>query len=76
MTNKMISFWIFGTVLSFCNIVPIASGYGRGSGIQCERITAPACQGLGYNMTAMPNLAGHTSQADAENMVNTNIFLH
>lgn len=39
-------------------------------GIQCERITVPACQGLGYNMTAMPNLAGHNSQLDAENMVN------
>lgn len=38
-------------------------------GIQCERITAPACQGLGYNMTAMPNLAGHTTQTDAENAV-------
>lgn len=35
-------------------------------GIQCERITLSACQGLGYNMTAMPNLAGHLSQTDAE----------
>lgn len=35
-------------------------------GIQCERITLAACQGLGYNMTAMPNLAGHASQAEAE----------
>lgn len=39
------------------------------SGIQCERITVPACQGLGYNMTSMPNLVGHNSQADAENAV-------
>ena len=38
-------------------------------GIQCQRITVPACQGLGYNMTAMPNLAGHNNQIDAENMV-------
>lgn len=40
------------------------------NGLQCERILAPTCQGLGYNMTALPNLAGHTNQKDAENMVN------
>lgn len=65
MTNKMIFFYIFGIAISVYYVVPIVSG------IQCERITVPACQGLGYNMTAMPNLAGHTSQADAENMVNS-----
>jgi len=36
------------------------------NGLQCQRITVPACQGLGYNMTAMPNLAGHTNQLEAE----------
>lgn len=64
MTNKMILFYVFGITISVCIFVPMVSG------IQCERITVPACQGLGYNMTAMPNLAGHTSQSDAENMVN------
>lgn len=37
--------------------------------IKCERIIAPACQGFGYNMTAMPNLAGHNNQHDADLMV-------
>lgn len=37
--------------------------------IKCERIISPTCQGLGYNMTAMPNLAGHTNQIDADLMV-------
>ncbi len=59
---------IIGIAFSVCFIVPIAGG------IQCERINVPACQGLGYNMTAMPNLAGHTSQTDAENMVNINLI--
>uniref|UniRef100_A0A1B0ANH3 FZ domain-containing protein n=1 Tax=Glossina palpalis gambiensis TaxID=67801 RepID=A0A1B0ANH3_9MUSC len=36
------------------------------NGLQCQRITVSACQGLGYNMTAMPNLAGHTNQLEAE----------
>lgn len=63
MTNKMIFLCVFGVVASVCFVVPTVSG------MQCERITVPACQGLGYNMTAMPNLAGHTSQTDAENMV-------
>lgn len=37
---------------------------------QCERITATVCQGLGYNMTAMPNLIGHQNLIEAEIMVN------
>uniref|UniRef100_A0A240SWC9 Frizzled-3 n=1 Tax=Glossina brevipalpis TaxID=37001 RepID=A0A240SWC9_9MUSC len=36
------------------------------NGLQCQRISVSACQGLGYNMTAMPNLAGHTNQLEAE----------
>uniref|UniRef100_A0A0A1X1F4 Frizzled-3 n=1 Tax=Zeugodacus cucurbitae TaxID=28588 RepID=A0A0A1X1F4_ZEUCU len=44
-----------------------SSGIANGNnGLQCQRITVPACQGLGYNMTAMPNLAGHTNQLEAE----------
>ncbi|XP_060663605.1 frizzled-3 [Drosophila nasuta] len=46
-------------------------GSGGGSaansnGLQCQRIAVSACQGLGYNMTALPNLAGHTNQLEAE----------
>lgn len=37
---------------------------------QCEWIPVTVCQGLGYNMTAMPNLIGHTNLLDAEIMVN------
>ncbi|XP_068158920.1 frizzled-3 [Drosophila tropicalis] len=36
------------------------------NGLQCQRIAVSACQGLGYNMTALPNLAGHTNQLEAE----------
>lgn len=31
----------------------------------CERITIPMCLDMGYNMTRMPNLVGHTHQKDA-----------
>ncbi|EDV95276.1 GH17662 [Drosophila grimshawi] len=39
---------------------------GNSNGLQCQRIAVSACQGLGYNMTALPNLAGHTIQLEAE----------
>ncbi|XP_030564387.1 frizzled-3 [Drosophila novamexicana] len=39
---------------------------GSSNGLQCQRIAVAACQGLGYNMTALPNLAGHTNQLEAE----------
>lgn len=42
---------------------------------QCERITAAACQGLGYNMTSMPNLAGHKTQMEAELRVSVDMFV-
>lgn len=56
------------------SLLEIVVGSGSGGGVdgdapQCERITAAACQGLGYNMTSMPNLAGHKTQAEAELMV-------
>lgn len=44
---------------------PVASGAGP-NGLQCQPIAVSACQGLGYNMTALPNLAGHTNQLEAE----------
>lgn len=53
---------VFMFVVSLNGIQSAASPQG----LQCERISVPACQGLGYNMTAMPNLAGHTNQLDAE----------
>lgn len=39
---------------------------GNTNGLQCQRIAVSACQGLGYNMTALPNLAGDTIQLEAE----------
>lgn len=44
---------------------------GSSNGLQCQRIAVSACQGLGYNMTALPNLAGHTNQLEAELQVST-----
>lgn len=32
---------------------------------RCERITIPMCLDMRYNMTLMPTMSGHTSQADA-----------
>ncbi|XP_038850333.1 sorcin isoform X2 [Salvelinus namaycush] len=31
----------------------------------CQTITMPLCQGISYNLTAMPNLLGHKKQAEA-----------
>nr|AUT31437.1 frizzled receptor 9,10-like protein [Saccoglossus kowalevskii] len=31
----------------------------------CEKITIPMCIGIGYNMTVMPNLMGHSDQSAA-----------
>jgi len=42
-----------------------AGGYkGRSAG-RCERITIPLCMDMKYNMTRMPNLVGHATQAEA-----------
>ena len=42
-----------------------AGGYkGRSAG-RCERITIPLCLDMKYNMTRMPNLVGHSTQAEA-----------
>lgn len=46
-----------------------AVGRSHRHGLQCERITVAACQGLGYNMTAMPNQIGHADQSEAAEMV-------
>lgn len=32
---------------------------------KCQRITAPVCLDLRYNVTAMPNKMGHENQEDA-----------
>ncbi|XP_067328176.1 frizzled-9-like [Anolis sagrei] len=32
---------------------------------RCEPISIPMCLGIGYNLTRMPNLLGHTGQAEA-----------
>ncbi|CAL1612261.1 unnamed protein product [Knipowitschia caucasica] len=40
-------------------------GLSRGSPAVCEPITAPLCNDLSYNLTAMPNHMGHTRQDEA-----------
>lgn len=37
---------------------------------QCEKITIPMCQDLGYNLTVMPNLMENDNQKEAERGVN------
>ncbi|XP_055710869.1 frizzled-3 [Phlebotomus papatasi] len=56
---------VFGVLLTICLSLNITMAV-----LQCERIAIPVCQGLGYNLTAMPNLAGHTTQHEAEIMMN------
>ena len=38
---------------------------------RCEPIDIALCKGLSYNLTIMPNLAGHTRQSDAGLQINT-----
>ena len=56
-------------VLGGANKAPVHQ-HPMGEYPQCEWIPVSVCQGLGYNMTAMPNLIGHKSLLDAEIMVN------
>ncbi|XP_069889219.1 frizzled-9 [Dipodomys merriami] len=37
---------------------------GRGPA-PCQAVEIPMCHGIGYNLTRMPNLLGHTSQGEA-----------
>lgn len=37
---------------------------GRGPA-PCQAMEIPMCRGIGYNLTRMPNLLGHTSQGEA-----------
>ncbi|XP_043927901.1 frizzled-9-like [Protopterus annectens] len=37
----------------------------RGKEAKCEPIEIPMCQGIGYNMTRMPNYMGHENQKEA-----------
>ncbi|XP_041504636.1 frizzled-9 [Microtus oregoni] len=37
---------------------------GRGP-VPCQAVEIPMCRGIGYNLTRMPNLLGHTSQGEA-----------
>ncbi|CAB1334311.1 unnamed protein product, partial [Coregonus sp. 'balchen'] len=40
----------------------VSSAHAEGP---CQPITMPLCQGISYNLTAMPNLLGHKKQAEA-----------
>lgn len=50
-------------------VAAVGRSHHHRHGLQCERITVAACQGLGYNMTAMPNQIGHADQSEAAKMV-------
>ncbi|KAL7303969.1 hypothetical protein TKK_0003626 [Trichogramma kaykai] len=40
-----------------------------GDRAKCEPLRVPACRGLRYNLTAMPNFMGHADQLQAERAV-------
>lgn len=42
----------------------------RGRPAKCEPITIPMCQGIGYNMTRMPNFMNYESQEEANIKLN------
>eukprot|EP00057_Strongylocentrotus_purpuratus_P009924 XP_011664398.1 PREDICTED: frizzled-9-like [Strongylocentrotus purpuratus] len=47
-----------------CGSYGLGVRHGNTQG-HCERITIDFCQGIGYNMTKMPNLFGHVTQSEA-----------
>ncbi|KAK3548358.1 hypothetical protein QTP70_011289 [Hemibagrus guttatus] len=47
-----------------------AYDFERGRPAKCEPIVIPMCQGIGYNMTRMPNLMDHDNQKEAEIKLN------
>lgn len=47
----------------------VATVHGQGfrkKGWQCEKINAPLCSNMGYNVTRIPNMLGHETQKEAE----------
>jgi len=42
----------------------------RGRPAKCEPIVIPMCQGIGYNLTRMPNFMDHDNQREAEIKLN------
>ena len=49
------------TVLAIFSYINEASG----KEMKCEEITIPMCRGIGYNLTYMPNMFNHDTQAEA-----------
>lgn len=76
----LIMIWPFAGIFLALIILPIPialatqSSSSSSNGLQCQRISVTACQGLGYNMTAIPNLANHNSKLEAELRVCCCIF--
>ncbi|KAK7883289.1 hypothetical protein WMY93_029463 [Mugilogobius chulae] len=63
-------------VLSFLSalLCPLGVVYGFGDEVEemtCDPIRISMCQGLGYNVTKMPNLVGNVLQSDAELQLTT-----
>lgn len=56
-------------------IIPGAAAFGGDEAAEevmtCDPIRIAMCQGLGYNVTKMPNLVGNVLQSDAELQLTT-----
>lgn len=61
--------WIF-LLISMTQLLPGDTSHLP----KCEKISTTLCQHLGYNMTMMPNFAGHNSQLEASRGVS--LFIH
>ncbi|XP_077283118.1 frizzled-4-like [Arctopsyche grandis] len=44
----------------------VSEGWDQSPKYNCQKITIPMCQGLGYNLTVMPNFMENTDQKQAE----------
>ncbi|KAG7248307.1 hypothetical protein CRUP_028626, partial [Coryphaenoides rupestris] len=56
-----------------CGIISGAAAFGDEAAeeMTCDPIRIAMCQGLGYNVTKMPNLVGNVLQSDAELQLTT-----
>ncbi|XP_074603279.1 frizzled-5-like [Brevipalpus obovatus] len=60
----LIGFLIFPGGINSASPIPSSGAFDEPT-VKCEVITLPMCQGIGYNMTSMPNQFHHEKQEEA-----------
>lgn len=70
MSGMMVS--LRGAALLLLSGLCAVQGFGdEAEEMTCDPIRISMCQGLGYNVTKMPNLVGNVLQSDAELQLTT-----